>query len=128
LEIHSSGAMANRLLAALPVDDFNRLKPHFVFVTLAQGTPLFEAQDEVTQIYFPLAGMISLLVLLKNGQAVETATVGREGVVGAMAGLDLNKSFVRAVIQLAGKFARSLCSIPTSSVREYFRFENVHRV
>jgi CRP-like cAMP-binding protein len=120
--------MANRLLAALPVDDFNRLKPHFVFVTLAQGTPLFEAQDEVTQIYFPLAGMISLLVLLKNGQAVETATVGREGVVGAMAGLDLNKSFVRAVIQLAGKFARSLCSIPTSSVREYFRFENVHRV
>jgi CRP-like cAMP-binding protein len=114
LEIHTSGAMANTLLATLPVDDFNRLKPHFVFVTLAQGMSLFEAHDEVTQIYFPLAGMISLLVLLKNGQAIETATVGREGVVGAMAGLGFNKSLVRAVIQLAGTFAR----IPSAQFRQ----------
>jgi hypothetical protein len=37
------------------------------------------------------------LVVLKAGNAVETATVGREGVVGAMAGLGFHKSLVRAV-------------------------------
>jgi CRP-like cAMP-binding protein len=49
--------------------------------------------------------MISLLVVLKNGNAVETATVGREGVVGAMAGLSPHKSRVRGVIQLASVVA-----------------------
>ena len=50
--------------------------------------------------------MVSLLVVLKNGNAVETATVGREGVVGAMAGRGLHKSRVRGVIQLASVVAR----------------------
>jgi CRP-like cAMP-binding protein len=44
--------------------------------------------------------MLSLLVVMHDGKAVETATVGREGVVGAMAGLGLYKSAVRVVVQL----------------------------
>jgi CRP-like cAMP-binding protein len=44
--------------------------------------------------------MLSLLVVLKDGKAIETATVGCEGVVGAMAGLGLYKSLVRVVVQL----------------------------
>jgi CRP-like cAMP-binding protein len=50
--------------------------------------------------------MVSLLVILKNGDGVETAIIGREGVVGAMAGLGRHKSRVRAVIQLPGIFAQ----------------------
>jgi len=48
---------------------------------------LIEAGDEFEYVYFPHYGMISLLAVLKDGKAIETATVGREGVVGAMAGL-----------------------------------------
>ena len=44
--------------------------------------------------------MLSLLAVLKDGKAIETATVGREGVVGARAGLCLYKSLVRVVVQL----------------------------
>jgi CRP-like cAMP-binding protein len=44
--------------------------------------------------------MLSLLAVLRDGKAIETATVGREGVVGAMAGLGLYKSLVRVVVQL----------------------------
>lgn len=73
---------------------------------MAQGFLLFDVDQEVDQVYFPLSGMVSLLVVLKNGNAVETATIGREGVVGAMAGLGLHKSRVRAVIQLASAVAR----------------------
>jgi CRP-like cAMP-binding protein len=44
--------------------------------------------------------MLSLLAVLRDGKAIETATVGREGVVGAMAGLGLYKSLVRVVVQM----------------------------
>jgi CRP-like cAMP-binding protein len=106
LDAITPGALANKLLAALPRVDFETLKAHFTIVTMAQGTLLFEVDDEVDQIFFPLSGMVSLLVVLNNGNAIETATVGREGVVGAMAGLGLNKSRVRGVIQLPGTIAR----------------------
>lgn len=97
---------ANKLLAALPHDDFTRLQGHFTSAPLRQNITLFDVADEVDQVTFPLSGMISLLVVLNNGDAVETATVGREGVVGAMAGLGLHRSRIRAVVQLSGVFAR----------------------
>ena len=106
LDTRTPSALANKLLAALPSPDFETLKTHFTIVPMAQGTLLFEVDDEVDQVFFPLSGMVSLLVVLKSGNAIETATVGREGVVGAMAGLGLRKSRVRAVIQLPGTVAR----------------------
>jgi len=93
-------ALDNKLLSALPRDHFDRLQPHLVTVSLLQGTVLTEAGDEVDQIYFPHYGMLSLLAVLRDGKAIETATVGREGVVGAMAGLGLYKSLVRVVVQM----------------------------
>ena len=92
--------MDNKLLASLPRADFDRLLPHIVTLPLIQGTVLTEAGDEVDQIYFPHYGMLSLLAVLRDGKAIETATVGREGVVGAMAGLGLYKSLVRVVVQM----------------------------
>jgi CRP-like cAMP-binding protein len=90
----------NNLLASLPRDHFDRLRPHLSTVLLSQGEVLYEAGDEVDQIYFPNFGMLSLLAVLRDGKAIETATVGREGVAGAMAGLGLYKSLVRVVVQL----------------------------
>src|SRR5260370_20009973 len=90
----------NKLLASLPRDHFDRLLSHLATVHLQQGAVLIEAGDEVDQIYFPHHGMLSLLAVLRDGKAIETATVGREGVVGAMAGLGLYKSLVRVVVQM----------------------------
>jgi CRP-like cAMP-binding protein len=90
----------NRLLASLPRGDFDRLLPHLSTVTPQQGSVLVEAGDEVDHVYFPHYGMLSLLAVLRDGKAIETATVGREGVVGAMAGLGLHKSLVRVVVQM----------------------------
>jgi CRP-like cAMP-binding protein len=91
---------ANHLLAHLPVQDLNLISAHFAVVTLRQGHVIHEAGDEVEHVYFPHDGMVSLLAVMQNGKAIETATVGREGVIGAMAGLGLYTSMVRAVIQL----------------------------
>jgi CRP-like cAMP-binding protein len=90
----------NILLAALPRDQFDRLLPNLSTVVMQQGVVLYESGDEVDQVYFPQYGMLSLLAVLRDGKAIETATVGREGVVGAMAGLGLYKSLVRVVVQL----------------------------
>jgi CRP-like cAMP-binding protein len=90
----------NKLLASLPRADFDRLLPHLTSILLDQGIVLIEAGDEVDQIYFPHYGMLSLLAVLRDGKAIETATVGREGVVGGMAGLGLYKSLVRVVVQM----------------------------
>ena len=90
----------NKLLSALPRNQFDRLQPHLTSLQLPQGLVLYEAGDEVDQVYFPHNGMLSLLAVLRDGKAIETATVGREGVVGAMAGLGLYKSLVRVVVQM----------------------------
>ena len=98
--VKASLPLDNKLLASLPRDHFDRLLPHLSTVSLPQGDVLAEAGDEVDQVYFPHYGMLSLLAVLRDGKAIETATVGREGVVGAMAGLGLYKSLVRIVVQM----------------------------
>ncbi len=97
---NTSLPLDNKLLASLPRDQFDRLLPYLATITLPQGEVLLEAGDEVDQVYFPHYGMLSLLAVLRDGKAIETATVGREGVVGAMAGLGLYRSLVRVVVQM----------------------------
>jgi CRP-like cAMP-binding protein len=91
----------NALLSALPRGEFDSLlRPHFTTQSMLQGHLVLEAGDEFDHVWFPHNGMISLLVVQSDGKSIETATVGREGVVGAMSGLGLYRSLVRAVIQL----------------------------
>ena len=94
------GSHPNHLLAKLSDSDMGRVSQHLAVVTLKQGHVIHGAGDEVEHVYFPHSGMVSLLAVMHSGKAIETATVGREGVVGAMAGLGLYKSMVRAVVQL----------------------------
>jgi CRP-like cAMP-binding protein len=93
-------SLQNKLLAALPRAEFDLLLPYLKTEKMAQGTVLAVPGDEFDHIYFPLSGMISILAVLKDGKAIETATVGIEGVVGAMAGFGLYTSLARCVVQL----------------------------
>lgn len=91
---------ANRLLAMLPRSDYSDIAPLMTTISLGQGTVLHHPGDEVEQVWFPHEGMVSLLAIMADGRAVETATVGLEGVLGGMAGLGLHKALTRAVVQL----------------------------
>jgi len=90
------GPLRNRLLAALSHNDFQFLQPHLGLVQFAQGDVLYEVGAEVDQVFFPVSGMVSF-VMMRDGKAIETATVGREGVVGAMSGFGLHTMKVRAI-------------------------------
>jgi CRP-like cAMP-binding protein len=109
--LRSLHPQSNRFLAALPAGDFALLAPHLRAVPLQHGAMLHEAQDEIEHVYFPQSGMISLVVVMRSGATVETATVGRGGAIGTAAGLGSRHAFGRAVVQLAGTAAR----IPVSS-------------
>jgi CRP-like cAMP-binding protein len=89
----------NRLLAALTAADHSLLAPHLKELSLELGLLLQEAGEPVEHIYFPHQGMISLLAVMSDGQGIETATVGSEGVVGAISGFGIRRGFTRAVVQ-----------------------------
>src|ERR1700678_751619 len=76
--------------------------PALKLVELNHGDVLAEAGGTVRRVYFPHSGIISLVVELSVGDMVETATVGRDGVIGATAALDGRISFNKGIVQLAG--------------------------
>ena len=99
---------SNKLLAELPPQDLQFLIPHFVTMKFAQGTVLCEPGVDVDHVYFPMSGAVSLLAVMRDGKAIETGTVGCEGVVGPMSGIGPSKWEVRVIAQLpmfAGKIA-----------------------
>ena len=91
--------MENRLLASLPADDFTLLAPHLVTVELERGRLLYEPGDRIDTVYFPQDGVISLMTLMENGIAIESATIGREGALGLHAAVCPRHSMSRAIVQ-----------------------------
>ena len=73
----------NQLLAILSPQVFQQLQPHLKVREFEQGTVLAENGTTVTEVYFPYSGIVSLVVELKEGDMVEAAMVGRDGVVNA---------------------------------------------
>ena len=111
--ISTSWGRRNRLLATLDAPALALLKPHATELEFRSGTLLQEAGETTAHVYFPFEGMISLLAVMADGRAIETATVGREGCVGAMSGFGARPSFTRAVVQLPLTAAR----IPSARFR-----------
>ena len=96
----------NRLLAALPPVDFALLAPFLRETPLARGTVLHEPGDLIEQVYFPFGGMVSLVVAMRSGETVETATIGREGELGTGVALGSRRAIGTAIVQLSGTAAR----------------------
>jgi CRP-like cAMP-binding protein len=90
----------NRFLAALPPHDFSLLAPHLRMIALERGTMLHDVGEDLEHVYFPHTGMVSLVAVMQSGATVETATIGRGGVIGASAALGARWTFGRAIVQL----------------------------
>lgn len=93
---------ANLLLEALSDADRSALKSCLTSVDLAQHHILFDVNDTIEAVYFPTDAAISLVIPLSTGEVVETAMVGRDGVVGAAAALNGRRSLNRAIVQIGG--------------------------
>ena len=82
----------NLLLASLPAKDFALLAPQLKEIVLEQGVVLQEQGERIDQVYFPHDGIVSLLAVMRQGDAIETATIGYEGAVGAFAGFGMRRA------------------------------------
>ena len=92
----------NRLLAALPKIELERLQPNLELVSLTLGQSIYESGGRMTHVYFPTDAIISLLYIMENGATAEIGVAGCEGVVGIALFMGGDTMPNRAVVQSAG--------------------------
>jgi CRP-like cAMP-binding protein len=97
---------ANRLLAALPNKDYQRLLPELEQVPLTFGDILYEPDDIISHVYFPDSGIISLLSKVETQKVLEVGIVGNEGVAGLPVVLGVRASLNRCLVQSDGTAMR----------------------
>src|SRR4029077_12158220 len=102
--IHVPGE--NRLLAVLPRDEYRRLRPHLEKVSLPLKDILYEANGPIPHVFFPLNGVVSLVILMEGGFTLEVGTIGNEGMVGTPVFLGSESSPTRAISQVPGEALR----------------------
>ncbi len=96
----------NQLLGALEPAVRQRINPHLEAVLFRLGDVVCDAGGAIRHAYFPEGCVLSLLTVLENGDAIETANIGREGAFGLFAAMYSRVSFNRCILQLAGPMVR----------------------
>jgi CRP-like cAMP-binding protein len=112
----------NRLLDALPDSVRRAVVSRLTHRELKQGQVLFDIRQAVTEIHFPLDAVVSLVIPLATGEAVETAMTGRDGVVGATVALNGRVSLNRAVVQIAGRSLSCGIDVFKGLIKEHSSF------
>jgi CRP-like cAMP-binding protein len=106
----------NHLLAALPAQDFERLRPHLKLVPMPLGEVLYESGAHLRNVYFPTTAIVSLLYMLVDGASAEIAVVGNEGMIGVSLFMGGETTTNRAVVQSAGLAYR----LPSQILKDEF--------
>jgi len=110
--------VANRLLAALPKKDYQRLLPELEQFPLVFGDILFEPGDTISDVYFPDSGIISLLSKVESQKLLEVGIVGNEGVAGLPAVLGVPVSLNRGLVQSPGTAMRMKAAVLQKEFRQ----------
>ena len=92
----------NRLLAALPATEQDRLLTGMEPVKLTYGEVLYESGEQMQYVYFPSDCLVSLLTVVDGRRALEVGLVGREGMIGSRLALGIGTSPLRALVQGSG--------------------------
>ena len=95
-------AVSNRLLLSISDSDYISLRPHLEHVNLPSHRVLHEGGEKLEFVYFPNRGLISLVVVMKDGKTAEAGIVGNEGFTGTLAAVGLNRGTLQAVVQITG--------------------------
>jgi CRP-like cAMP-binding protein len=72
----------NKILAALPPDEYASLARHLTPVSLALGQTIYEPESHITSVYFVGNGVVSYVTHLVDGGSIEVGLVGNDGMVG----------------------------------------------
>jgi len=100
----------NRVLLATPDNEYELMRSDLTYIDLPHHLSLHEPTQSIEFVYFPNRGMVSQVVVTKDGRTVEVGVVGKEGYVGGGLAVGVSRSSVREVIQIAGNGFRMLGS------------------
>ena len=113
----SDDVLGNRLLAVLAPEERDRLLRGAKSEPVEAHQVLYTAGREISHVYFPVTGMISLVVKMTDADDVEAMTIGNEGVIGIAVILGVASSTMEALCQIPGRALK----VPTRAVLEEIR-------
>src|SRR6185295_2508992 len=102
----STAVHQNRLLAALPHSEYQRLLPQLQPVSFSLGEVVYEFGGQLDYVYFPTNSIVSLLYTMENGTSAEMGLTGNDGVVGIALFMGGGTMPNRAVVQSSGEAIR----------------------
>jgi len=104
--VRPTDTVENRLLTALPRDEYERLLPSLQQVSFSLGEVVYEFGGHLDYVFFPTTSIISLLYTMENGSSAEMGLTGNDGVVGIALFMGGGTMPNRAVVQSAGSAIR----------------------
>ena len=113
----------NFILNSLSTSDLRKIEKHLEKVEMPLGKALYYPGEKIEYIYFPETSVISIVMMLENGDTVETGIIGREGFSGASLIISEEVSPQEARNQLAGEGFR----LPVSEFKSLFDENKVFR-
>jgi CRP-like cAMP-binding protein len=102
VSVRPANPIENRLLAALPGDEYERLLPSLQQVSFSLGEVVYEFGGQLDYVFFPTTSIVSLLYTMENGNSAEMGLTGNDGVVGIALFMGGGTMPNRAVVQSAG--------------------------
>jgi CRP-like cAMP-binding protein len=98
----------NKLLAALPAQEYRRIRALLTETPLKPKQVLHASGERLEEIYFPTAGLCSMVATMEDGRMVEVATVGSEGMTGVSAVFGARQLSGDVIVQLPGTVAEAM--------------------
>lgn len=118
----------NRLLESLDRAVFKSLEPNLHLVELGLRDYVYEPDKPISNVYFPVDGVISILATTDGGPSIEVATIGNEGMAGLPLFLGAKTSPGSCFSQVPGSALRMSASSFRAAVQNNGAFTKVlHR-
>jgi CRP-like cAMP-binding protein len=115
----------NRILAALPAGEYERLLPHLKPVTLEYRQVLYEPHKTIRYSYFPEDSIISMVSTVIDKAVVEVGLAGREGMVCVATFLGVNSTPHRGIVQGQGTAMRMKASVLREEFKRGGKFQDL---
>jgi CRP-like cAMP-binding protein len=95
-------AEQNRLLRALPAEEYAHLLLQLTPVRLGFKQVLIEPDERIHDVYFPREGVSSILATEQEGDPIEVGTIGPDGFIGIPVLLGAESMPYRVFMQIEG--------------------------
>lgn len=104
-------AKQNLLLAAAPASAFELIESALKLVYVAIGETIYSPGISINHVYFPINCVVSLHYVTESGASAETASVGKEGLVGVNVVMGVDSTPSSATVLIAGYAYKLDCQL-----------------